>query len=162
MISGLATRLQGWFSSMTPISFASRVAPLVISIISLWVSYLALDAGRGQAQVASQMREYLSAYEKIVDRYGSMNPLPLHVDGYKRLNESDRQRIVILAGLLIGVVDIMYLSGDSRVKPWATYIAAFSGPLACYPDIEAYAATSFTLDRMKQEIARLRNQGVKC
>lgn len=127
-----------------------------VSLGQLWFTRKAVLRGF----LREQTSEYLKNYTELHDR------LEFDLEGYSRLKAGDRVRLELLAGQLVGVIDLMFESGDKRAPTWAGYLTGFPGPLVARSvdhslgtetrfGIEAYAThpkTKLAIDRARQAI----------
>jgi hypothetical protein len=131
-------------------AFFSAVAALASVYYSARAERVAL-----QGQLREQMMRYLTdnlqAAEELKDPYS----LP----GYLALKAKDRRRVEVVAGLQIGVVDLMFDTDDPRRTKWIDFLA-IPGPIACW-EMTLYAVRPETIDAIKRAETRLR-PGVDC
>jgi hypothetical protein len=104
-----------------------------------------------QDQLRQQMLAYMTEFARLVNDEDD----PFSVNGYRQLKrEGTKRRVEIVAGLLVGVIDLMYQREDPRVVEWAGYITGLPGPLAQDYPLETYA----THPKTKAAIVRARDR----
>ena len=98
-----------------------------------------LFAGR-EATVAVRMATADGALRAYLDNYSTIQSEAdvFSIDGYQALSRSDKRRVEIIAGKLVGAIDAMTDAGDARAERWRGFLKAMPGPIACWP-IREYA-----------------------
>ena len=134
------------------------ILALLLSIASLIVS---LQAGKRDErnQVEASLREYLSAFDRIVPNLPEDS---MSIEVFDKLGPLKKLQATIVIGMLIEVVDSMEIANDPRAADWAGYIRQFPGPIACYRALSGYSRTQRTRDLIASERLRLRTANITC
>jgi hypothetical protein len=129
------------------------MAALVVSAVSVLVSLAGLYFTRQAALrglLQQQLNAYLEAYQFALAEGG----VPGTVREFDQLAPQQQRRVEILAGQLVGVIELMKDTGDARHRSWLSFLSALPGAIDRYDDfrLEDYARQT----RTRREIARIR------
>ena len=131
-------------------------AAAVLTAGGLFLSWKAMKSAQRaatQGLLAEQMAIYLQGYSKALEGSG----VPGTLQDFGRLAPAGRRALEILAGQLIGVIDLMIDLKDPRLKDWRAFIGEIPGALAGDEgfQLEAYARHDETKQIIEEARARI-------
>ena len=139
----------------------------IVSILTLLAAFGALyisintaqnaDIINGQGQLSSQIIAYQKSFSELLE----VEKTPWGIRNYIGMDAEERTKVQIVAGMLVGVVDLMYTTGDRRAMLWKDYIGQVEGPLACGYPLEIYARTDFVVEAIKSAETKAKNEMIE-
>ena len=100
-------------------SAVAAIGSLVAALAALWSIWEASDIA-SRDQLGQAMQLYLTTYLQEQGRLGA--DAFGEIQKYNHLKPEEKAAIQIVDGLLVSVVDAMYLAHDTRVDTWKKYI----------------------------------------
>ena len=145
-------------------SARSAAAAAIFSLIGIIVSAgfsvygtFATNKVALQGQLREQMMRYLSERSRVLASLPGQTPLTL--PGYLALDSEGRIAIDIVAGLQLGVADLMLDAGDHRADLWLNYSVGIEGPIAC-GNMNAYARRPELRQKISEKRSELRGSAM--
>ena len=140
------------------------LVPAVASALAAALSaFVAMESWRiaRRANVSSALKEYLSAYEKVVD-YPPAEAMRSDVKAYEtgKVDKVAHFKLDIAVALLIGLLDAMVRNKDPRLGAWKRFLHRCSGPIVSSENnLEVYCTTVDTA-LMLRSVGRAKFDGL--
>jgi len=138
------------------------VVALVVAALGVLVGARATWRATTRALLQQQLTTYLDAYQKALGNGG----VPGTVQDFGHLDPVQRRGIEILAGQLVGVIDLMVDVDDPRLPRWREFLAGIPGAIALDEGfrLEDYARHDSTRIRIREvraaEIVKAKSKNI--